>query len=60
MIVQNKISELELSMDLVMVAERMDESLVLLADLLCLPLYRVAALNVNARANKGVRNLCTD
>ncbi len=37
---------------LVMLAERMDESLVLLAHRLCLPLYMMAGLNLNARKEK--------
>ncbi len=35
---------------LVMLAERMEESLVLLAHRLCLPLYRVAVFKKNARS----------
>ncbi len=40
---------LEKSSFLVMLTERMEESLVLLAEKLCLPLYRVAAFMKNAR-----------
>ncbi len=41
---------MDFAFDLVMLAERMDESLVLLADLLCLPLHRVAMpIRSNAR-----------
>ena len=44
-----KIAELDKNFDLVMVAERMHESLILLAALLCVPLADVVALQVNAR-----------
>ena len=44
-----KISELDSVLDLVMIADRMDESLVLMSDLLCLPLSEVATLRTNAR-----------
>ncbi len=41
---------LERDFSLVMITERMEESLVLLAHELCLPLYRVAAFKKNARS----------
>ena len=44
-----KIREIDSKFDLVMISELMDESLVLLAELLCLPLYAVANLRKNAR-----------
>ncbi len=48
--VESKIEELADELDLVMVAEWMDESLVLLAHLLCLPLHTVAMpIHSNAR-----------
>ena len=47
--VESKIAEIDAGFDLVMITERMPESLVLLADLLCLPLFMVASLEVNAR-----------
>ncbi len=40
---------LEEEFSLVMLVERMDEALVLLAHELCLPLYRVAAFKKKAR-----------
>ncbi len=40
---------LEDHFSLVMITERMEESLVLLAHELCLPLYRMAAFKKNAR-----------
>ena len=47
--VQKKIEELSSEMDLVMIVDKIDESLVLLADLLCLPLHRVVSLKLNSR-----------
>ena len=44
-----KVSELDGDFDLVLIAEKMDESLVLLAHLLCVPLSQVASLPVNVR-----------
>ncbi len=43
---------LEEQFSLVMLSERMEESLVLLAHVLCLPLYRVAAFRKNARVEE--------
>ncbi len=48
-IVRKKIEEVESDFDLVMISEKMDESLVLLADLLCIPLEQVAVFPKNAR-----------
>ena len=42
--IEGAIKEIDTTFDLVMIAERMGESLVLLADLLCIPLQNVAAL----------------
>ena len=47
--VQKKIEDIDRDFLLVMIAERLPESLVLLADLLCLPLYVMTSLKVNAR-----------
>ncbi len=44
-----KLLDLDSEFDLVMVSDLMDESLVLLADLLCLPLHAVTALKMNAQ-----------
>ncbi len=44
-----KLLDLDSEFDLVMVSDLMDESLVLLADLLCLPLHTVTALKLNAQ-----------
>ena len=48
-IVRAKIQEIDRNFKLIMINEKMDESLVLLADLLCLPLYVVATIKLNAR-----------
>jgi len=49
------IEKLDKDFDLVMISERMDESMVLLADALCLPLRNVSTLKNNVRkANKIV------
>lgn len=49
------IKKLDQDFDLVMISERMDESMVLLADALCLPLMNVSTLKNNVRkANKIV------
>ena len=42
--IEEAIEEIDTTFDLVMIAERMGESLVLLADLLCIPLQDVATL----------------
>ena len=42
--IEGAIKEIDTTFDLVMIAERMGESLVLLADLLCIPLQDVATL----------------
>lgn len=58
--VGKKISQIESNFDLVMIAEKIEESLVLMADLLCIPLYYVASLKVNARKENlkaGVHNI---
>ena len=44
-----KVFEVDSLFDLVMISELMDESLVLLAHLLCLPLHKVACVKKNAR-----------
>lgn len=44
-----KIQALDRDFSLVLIAEWIEESLVLLADLICVPLYVVASLKVNAR-----------
>ncbi len=46
---QSMIETIDRDFDLVMIAERMDESMVLLADLLCVPLTNVTSLKVNVR-----------
>ena len=48
-----KLSKLAQDFDLVMIAEKMDESLVLLANLLCLPLSQFTSLRVNARKEQS-------
>ena len=55
-LVRKKISELEENFDLVMLSERMSESLVLLAALLCVPLSDVVVLKVNARKSDAKVN----
>ena len=52
--VQKKIQALQTEFDLVMIAERMDESLVLLADLMCWSLDDVAYITQNKRF--GIRD----
>ncbi len=44
-----KIQEVDEDFDLVMITELMSESLVLLAHLLCVPLYQVVGLVNNSR-----------
>ena len=51
--VGDKISELDASFDLIMVAEKMSESLVLLAHMLCIPLKAVAQIKKNSRKKKN-------
>ena len=48
-VIYERIKELDNQFKLVMITERMDESLVLLADLLCWPLERVVYLKLNVR-----------
>ena len=45
------------SFDLVMISERMDESMVLLADALCLPLEDVISLKNNARKREKITKM---
>ena len=47
--VEAKIRELDATMDLVLISEMMDESLVLLAERLCWPLHYMAIFTKNAR-----------
>ncbi len=47
--IQDKIQQLDDQFDLVLIAERMEESLVLLADRLCWPLEYVTHLDLNVR-----------
>jgi hypothetical protein len=49
-VTEAKIQDMERHFDLVMIAERFDESMVLLADLLCWPIEKVTSLKVNARS----------
>ena len=46
--------------DLVMISERMDESMVLMAEALCLPLEDVTSLKNNARKKDKVPNMTDD
>ena len=46
--------------DLVMISERMDESLVLMADALCMPLEDVTSLKNNARKKDKIPNMTDD
>jgi len=55
--VRRKIEEIEEDFDLVMVAEELDESLVLLSELLCWPLEAMVALPVNVRFPQYKRKL---
>ena len=55
--VKQKIQELAVDFDLVMIAEQFDESLVLLGDLLCWPLANMTSLKVNARKSSAVEKL---
>ena len=47
--IERKISDVDNEFDLVMIAEKFEESLVLLADLMCWPLEYVTGLKQNAR-----------
>ena len=47
--IDKKIKEIESNFDLVMIMEKLPESLVLLADSLCLPLFMMASLKLNER-----------
>lgn len=47
--INKRIEQLDKQFDLVMIAERMEESLILLADLLCWPLEHVKYLELNVR-----------
>lgn len=55
--VREKIQELELGLNLVMLAEQFDTSLVLLADTLCWPLYNMTSLKLNARKGSAIEKL---
>ena len=55
--VQDKISRLDSEFDLVLIAEYFDESLVLLADILCWDLSDVRYLKQNARVSSKVSNI---
>lgn len=48
-LIMEEIKKLDSDFDLVLIAERMEESLILLADLLCWPLDHVISLELNAR-----------
>ena len=54
--IQSAIERIDATFDLVMIAEQMQESLVLLADLLCIPLEDVATLD-NSNKNGKVQKL---
>ena len=49
---RNLIEFIDSNFALVMIVERMEESLVLLADKLCWPLHYVATLKLNARSDQ--------
>ena len=55
--VQAKISRFDSEFDLVLIAEYFDESLVLLADILCWDLSDVRYLKQNARKSSKVSNI---
>ena len=55
--VQAKIARLDSEFDLVLIAEYFDESLVLLADILCWDLSDVRYLKQNARVSSKVSNI---
>ena len=46
--------------DLVMLSERMDESMVLMADALCLPLEEVTSLKNNVRKKDKIQQMTDD
>ena len=46
--------------DLVMLSERMDESMVLMADVLCLPLEEVTSLKNNVRKKDKIQKMTDD
>ena len=55
---KNFIAQIDKDFDLVMITERMEESLVLLADLLCVPLETVIIVkNINVRPQVEVKKL---
>ena len=54
--IQDAIDDIDATFNLVMIAEQMQESLVLLADLLCIPLEDVATLD-NSNKNGKVQKL---
>lgn len=49
------INEINQTFDLILISDHMDESLVLLADLLCCPLTDVVALKLNSQGRKAER-----
>ena len=49
--IEKKIEEVDKEFGLIMIAEKFEESLVLLADLMCWPLTYVTGLKQNARRN---------
>eukprot|EP00095_Tigriopus_kingsejongensis_P011141 maker-scaffold534_size144770-snap-gene-0.26 protein:Tk11141 transcript:maker-scaffold534_size144770-snap-gene-0.26-mRNA-1 annotation:"galactosylceramide sulfotransferase-like" len=53
----SKIEEFSSQFDLVLIAELMDESIVLLADLLCAPLEEMGSLKINARKDSVKLNV---
>ena len=55
--IRKKIFEIEKHFDLVMIAERMDESLVLLQDVLCWPTEHVTHLDLNQRKRENTVQL---
>ena len=55
---KNFIDQIDKDFDLVMITERMEESLVLLADLLCVPLETVTIVkDINVRSKINVKKL---
>ena len=54
------IKKLDQDFDLVMISERMDESLVLMADALCVPLEDVMSLKNNARKKDKIPKMTDD
>lgn len=49
---KTKIEEVDKNFDLVLISEYFDESMVLMANLLCWPLEEVASLKMNSRVDK--------